>query len=388
MKVLFYRYGSICEPDMIEAFKTLNITVFEEDTEIRQKSIAPEVRIQLLAEQILTHQVPLVFSINYFPYISEVCQRLNVIYACLSVDCPVLELFSASIRNSCNRIFLFDYHQYLQFKDENPSCIFYLPLGTNVDRWDACLDAAPVSEWLYDVSFIGSLYNEKSPYQRLPLSDFDRGFGNGLIEAQLKLPGLGLIEEALTPELIRAMKASAEFHSLPDAFTDTDAYVAANYFLGMQASALERMRTLNALAESFQIDLFTRSDVSGIKGVHCHGGVSTHQEMPQIFYRSKINLNITIRSIQTGLSQRVWDVLGCRGFLLSNYQEEIPEYLQIGTHLDCYENIAELKEKIAFYLAHEDIRMEIATQGYQVVKEKHTCLRRVVGMLNLIFSDP
>ena len=90
MKLLFYRYGSICEPDIIEAFKTLNITVFEEDTEIRQKSIAPDVRIQLLAEQILTHQVPLVFSINYFPYISEVCQRLNVIYACLSVDCPVL----------------------------------------------------------------------------------------------------------------------------------------------------------------------------------------------------------------------------------------------------------------------------------------------------------
>ena len=145
MKLLFYRYGSICEPDIIEAFKTLNITVFEEDTEIRQKSIAPDVRIQLLAEQILTHQVPLVFSINYFPYISEVCQRLNVIYACLSVDCPVLELFSASIRNSCNRIFLFDYHQYLQFKDENPSCIFYLPLGTNVDRWDSCLGADPAS---------------------------------------------------------------------------------------------------------------------------------------------------------------------------------------------------------------------------------------------------
>ena len=181
MKLLFYRYGSICEPDMIEAFKTLNITVFEEDTEIHQKSIAPEVRIQLLAEQILTHQVPLVFSINYFPYISEICQRLNVIYACLSVDCPVLELFSASIRNSCNRIFLFDYHQYLQFKDENPSCIFYLPLGTNVDRWDSCLGADPASEWLYDVSFIGSLYNEKSPYQRLPLSDFNRGFGDGLI---------------------------------------------------------------------------------------------------------------------------------------------------------------------------------------------------------------
>ena len=399
MKLLFHRYGSICEPDIIEAFKALNITVLEEDMEIHQKSIAPEERIRFLAEQILTQQVSLVFSINYFPYISEVCQRLNVIYACLSVDCPVLELFSSSIRNSCNRIFLFDYHQYLQFKDENPSCIFYLPLGTNVDRWDACLSAKNNSEdstWLYDVSFIGSLYSEKSPYEHLPLSDFDRGYADGLMKAQLKLSGLSLVEESLTPALISALKdaasapddRSAGFHVLPDAFADTDAYVAANYFLGMHISALERTRILNSLAKRFKVDLFTRSDVSCLEGVHCHDGVSTHHEMPQIFYHSKINLNITIRSIQTGLSQRIWDVLGCRGFLLSNYQDEIPEYLQIGTDLDCYESISELKEKIEFYLTHEETRMEIAEHGYQTVKEKHTCLRRVVGMLNIIFSDP
>ena len=56
--------------------------------------------------------------------------------------------------------------------------------------------------------------------------------------------------------------------------------------------------------------------------------------------------------------------------------------------LDCYESISELKEKIEFYLTHEETRMEIAEHGYQTVKEKHTCLRRVVGMLNIIFSDP
>ena len=61
-----------------------------------------------------------------------------------------------------------------------------------------------------------------------------------------------------------------------------------------------RIRTLNALAENFQLDLFTRSDTSPLKKVHCHGGVSTHTQMPEIFYRSKINLNITMRPIQTG----------------------------------------------------------------------------------------
>lgn len=398
MNILFYRYGSICEPDLIDAFKSLQITVIEEDTEIYQKSIEPEVRIRRLAEQLLTHQISFVFSINFFPYISEICQRLNVIYASLSVDCPVLELFSRSIRNSCNRIFLFDYHQYEQFRGENPDCIFYLPLGTNTDRWDKCLSsllAEGDDQWKYDISFVGSLYNEKSPYDHLPLSDFDRGFADGLIEAQLKLPGLSLIEESLSKDLITALKGacessvgnSAQFHTLPDAFTDTDSYVAANYFCGMRISELERIRTLNALAESFRVDLFTRSNTGDLKNVHCHGGVSTHEEMPRIFYQSRINLNITMRPIQTGLSQRVWDVLGCQGFLLCNYQAEIPEYFQIGSDLDCYENLTDLKEKVAFYLAHDDIRKEIASHGYQTVKENHTCLHRVIAMLNLIYPS-
>lgn len=93
MNILFHRYGSICEPDIMEAFQSLNFTVIEEDLEISQKSIDGEKRVSILAEKILTENPVFVFSINYFPYISEICQRLHVLYVCLSVDCPVLELF-------------------------------------------------------------------------------------------------------------------------------------------------------------------------------------------------------------------------------------------------------------------------------------------------------
>lgn len=398
MEIIFHRYGSICEPDIMEAFQSLGLTVIEEDAEIYQKSIEPEKRISMLAEAILTHQTSFVFSINYFPYISQVCERLHVLYLCLSVDCPVLELFSETIRNGCNRIFLFDYEQYEQIREENPDNIFYLPLGANVARWDqvisGLLEKYPLVQqrYLYDVSFVGSLYTEKSPYQSLPLSAFDRGFGDGLIEAQLKLPGLSLIQKALTPSFLAALKkASPEtFSVMPDAFQNIDAYIAANQLLGMRISELERIRTLNLLTGSFPVDLFTRSDSSCLTGVRVHGGVSTHLEMPEVFFRSKINLNITIRSIQTGLSQRVWDILGCRGFLLSNYQAEIPEYFTIGQDLDCFENAAELKEKVAYYLAHDERRQEIASRGYETVKEKHTCLNRVLSMLQTVFtsSDP
>lgn len=401
MEILFHRYGSICEPDIIEAFQSLGLTVTEEDSEIYEKNIPADTRIKVLAEKILLSKPAFVFSINYFPYISEICQKLNVLYVCLSVDCPVLEFFSDSIHNSCNRIFLFDYNQYLQFKDENPECIFYLPLGTNTDRWDEVLADAGNSNgkndakhWLYDVSLVGSLYTEKSPYDDLALSEFDRGFADGLVESQLKFSGLDLVNEVLSDQLVQELKSAksrmADNHwdryTLADSFTDTDKYVAANYYLGMRVSQLERIRLLNMLAKDFKVELFTRSDASALENVKVHGGVSTHKEMPEIFNRSKINLNITIRPIQTGLSQRVWDVLGCRGFLLTNYQMEIPEYLQVGADLDCYESPAELKEKVAYYLSHEEERMEIAHHGYEAVKNKHTCRHRVAEILKIVLT--
>lgn len=398
MEILFHRYGSICEPDIIEAFQSLGISVLEEDSEIYEKNIPSETRIKVLAEQILLNKPAFVFSINYFPYISEVCQKLNVLYVCLSVDCPVLEFFSDSIHNGCNRIFLFDYNQYLQFKDENPDCIFYLPLGTNIDRWDSLLsgdrDKNDAKRWLYDVSLVGSLYTEKSPYDDLLMPEFERGFTDGLVEAQLKFPGLDLINEVLADKQVQAIKTAMaekkgahwERYMLADAYTDTNKYVATNYYLGMRVSQIERIRLLNMLAKEFLVELFTRSDASALNGVHVHGGVSTHKEMPEIFNKSKINLNITIRPIQTGLSQRVWDVLGCGGFLLTNYQMEIPEYLQVGVDLDCFESPAELKEKVAYYLTHEEKRMEIARHGYETVKSKHTCRHRVAEILKIVLT--
>lgn len=394
MEIIFYRYGSICEPDIMDAMKACGLTIIEEKTEILHKSISSESRIRILGELILSHHPAFVFSINYFPHISEICQRTDSLYVALSVDCPVLELFHTSIHNPCNRIFLFDYAQYQRFYPENPSCIFYLPLAANTDRWDKVITALTDSDqqtYSCDVSFIGSLYTEKSPLASLPLDYSVRGYIDGLIDAQLCVSDYNFLEELLPTGLISELKtADQNFLSIDHSFEDTSAYVAANYYLSMQASSLERIRLLSELGKQFSLDLYTRSNTDVFlnnTGIHCRGGVSTHTEMPKVFYYSKINLNITMRSIQTGLSQRIWDILGCRGFLLSNYQSEIPEYFTIGKDLDCYETLSELKEKIAFYLTHEEKRKEISLHGYQTTVSHHTYIHRVYQILKTIFPN-
>ncbi len=393
MEILFYRYNSICEPNILKVFTDFGITVHVEATEIYDKSVTPRQCAEKVTQHILSHPLAFVFSINFFPAISYTCERLKVPYVCWSVDSPVPELFSNALKNSYNRIFLFDRTQYEFFSPVNPSCIYYLPLATNVKRWEQTVLAMTDEDYetyRADVSFVGSLYTEKCPYDTLrrSLSAYTQGFVDGLIEAQLKIYGCNVIPDNLTDRVIQEIAAAdPNFYKGEDTYGDTDRYLTAHQYIGMKLAAVERERTLNRLAEHFEVTLYTRSDTSALPKVHCKGGVSTLTEMPKVFQASKINLNMTIRPIETGLSLRVWDILGCGGFLLTNYQAEIPDYFVIGKDLETYDSMEELESKIQYYLTHEEERVEIAINGYEKVAKHHTYEIRLAQMFQVLTEN-
>ena len=109
LNILFYRYGSICEPDIIESFQTLGYTVYEHDTEIYDKNPVVGQIVNSISEFIQLHSIDCIFSINFFPILSEICKIYRIRYISWVVDAPVLELYAPSIKNTCNRTFIFDY---------------------------------------------------------------------------------------------------------------------------------------------------------------------------------------------------------------------------------------------------------------------------------------
>ncbi|MDE6213275.1 MAG: glycosyltransferase, partial [Lachnospiraceae bacterium] len=87
------------------------------------------------------------------------------------------------------------------------------------------------------------------------------------------------------------------------------------------------------------------------------------------------------------ISLRIWDILGCGGFLPTNYQSELPEYFEIGKDLETYESMAELEDKVGYYLTHEDERMEIAIRGCEKVARYHTYETRLAQMIKILTED-
>ncbi len=411
MEILFYRYNSICEPDIIQVFEGFGITVHTEEMEMTDKAVTPKQCAARVTEWIMERRLAFVFSINFFPAISYTCNHFKVPYVCWSVDSPVPELFSNALKNEWNRIFLFDRAQYEFFHPVNADRIFYLPLATNVKRWENIIlnmTDDDFAKYGCDVSFVGSLYTEKCRYDELLkcsspitgkttgavsgigeniISQYTRGFVDGLMEAQLKIYGCNFISDNLTDRVIREIAdADPDFYKAADTYADTDRYLVAHQYIGMKLAAVERERTLNRLAEHFHVTLYTRSDTSPLRNVHCKGGANTLTEMPRIFHASKVNLNMTMRPIETGLSLRIWDILGCGGFLLTNYQTEIPAYFEIGKDLETYESMEELEQKVQYYLSHEAERIEIAINGCEKVAKYHTYEQRLAEMIKILNS--
>lgn len=390
MEILFYRYNSICEPDIMQVFTDFGITVHTEDMEITDKHVTPSQCSSKVMEWILGHPLAFVFSINFFPAISYTCNRFHVPYVCWSVDSPVAELFSNALQNEWNRIFLFDHAQYEFFHPYNPEHIYYLPLATNVKRWEkVILDMTEDDFRRYgsDVSFVGSLYTEKCRYDQIAasLSEYTQGYVNGLLQAQMQVYGYNFIYDTLPERVIaEIVSADPDFYKGEDVFLDTDRYLTAHQYIGMKLAAVERQELLRTLSEHFHVALYTHSDTGMLPKIHAMGGASTLTEMPKIFHASKINLNITMRPIETGLSLRIWDVLGCGGFLLTNYQAEIPEYFEIGKDLEVYESKKDLIDKVDYYLHHDAERMEIALNGYEKTAAYHTYEMRLAQMIQIL----
>ena len=80
MNILFYRYGSICEPDLIAAFREYGITVYESDDEITEltfcvncfclssSSCEPTLSARLYLSAIIRSFSALISSLTYPKY--------------------------------------------------------------------------------------------------------------------------------------------------------------------------------------------------------------------------------------------------------------------------------------------------------------------------------
>ena len=127
----------------------------------------------------------------------------------------------------------------------------------------------------------------------------------------------------------------------------------------------ERAEWLGRLSKKFKVGIF--SNIFG-------------EETVKVWNQTKIAFN---RSFSGDLNHRVFEVMGCGTFLLTDsVQNGFPDLFTDGNQLATYSNYDELESKVAYYLEHDDEREEIARRGHQDALDKHTYYHRAKTLVD------
>ncbi len=383
MKFLLYRwqaYNQMALEDAliklghkIDTF-TCEIGNIEEDKEFEAK----------LVGYLAGHGYDAVISINYFPVIAKSCSRAECKYISWTCDSPMLALYTKSVFLPSNYIFVFDRQVYYEFKAMGVKNIWYLPLAVDVMRNDYVLKDYTGKEYQSDVSFVGSLYEKNRYDEMVYMPDYIRGYFDALMNVQMEIYGDNFFERMISGEIEEQLEGKAVDIS-GDEFIGTPALIVANTTLGMKLAALERRKILNMVSRKIRdTKIYTESSTNDLPLVKNMGKVDYIYDMPKVFASSKINLNITLRNIKTGIPLRIWDILGAGGFVLTNFQAELLDFFEQGKHLVWYDSHSDMMDKIIYYLSHDKERAEIAREGNLLVRRKHTMEMRVKELVKTV----
>ena len=395
-KILFMNWKSYGNEDILDAFAHLG------DLPDGKKGSIPEVILYSFQNtdkrddpvfedrfscDLKKESPDFVFSFNFYPLISKVCQKNGIKYVAWVYDNPHISLYSYTLINSCNYVFLFDYQMYSYFAAQGIKTVYYLPLAASVRRLDTMRPGREERKrFAASVSFVGAMYTEAHTfYDRMEpgLDAYTRGYLRGIMAAQMQIDGMNFVEECLTQEVLGGMMKALPAPPNPDG-VETSAYIYAQYMINRKITSLERTQIIRQIGEKYPVKLYTKDKCYEAPGIMNCGKIDYYDVMPYIFKCSAINLNITLRSIQKGIPLRAYDIMGCRGFLLTNFQEDFLRFFTPGEDFVYYESRQDLMDKIQYYLEHEEERMRIAESAHRKIAQDHTYDVRIRQILETL----
>ncbi|MBR0093363.1 MAG: glycosyltransferase [Lachnospiraceae bacterium] len=321
----------------------------------------------------------LVFSTNFLPVVAFFCQAQNVKYISWSYDCPLNLETEEGFDLPCNYIFLYDRMQVKDYRALGLDTVYHLPLAVNCERLRGTQkDPA----FACDVSFMGTLYESTLPLFKSHMGEYEKGYLDALVKLQTDLYGTWLVDEMLTDAFVEAVNRQYRKTISKDALQLTKKQL--SWSVATQITHINRISLLRLLSARADVLLCT-NDLSDaerelLPGLRLHDRIDYIREMPRLFVSSKINLNISLRAIQTGIPLRALDVMGCGGFLLSNYQEEMAELLVPDEEVVLYESLEDAVEKSLYYLAHDAERERIAKAGLARMQQDFRYEDRIKAM--------
>ena len=383
MHILFFQWNAFMQKGIETAFNRLNIS-YEKFFYIFSDWDYDDKFCKLFNDKLNSSpDIDVVFSVNFSPLISDICNARGIIYISWIYDAPLHIRKTVSLMNSVNRMYFFDRIQAEHYQKQGILNVHHMPLasdtyifsdeGINETINNRLSKKEPVffnptsiadNDYQCDVSFIGKLYKSDYAYLCTPLNQYYRGYLEGILNAQQNIYGAYLLDDLLTDTLLEELNS---FYLKASKGTFSVTKEELEFALACEITSRERVTALALLQNRCHVNLYSGDKDERLTHINQLGYVDYYTQMPKVFRNSKINLNISLKIIQSGIPLRILDILASGGFLITNYQPELLEYFEPGIDLIIYEDIPDLILKVQYYLANDDERNIIAQNGYNKV---------------------
>ena len=382
MRILFFQWHSFMNRGIEAALKKMQIS-YETFYYNFQDWEKDEQFLEQFDARVTQGEWDMVLSVDYSPLIAQVCHDRQIVYAAWIYDSPIHIHSTQEMMYTTTYLFCFDRGQVQEYAQKGIQA-YHLPLAANPKQFlKEKISAADRKKYRSQVSLVGNLYKTDYTYYSGPLDAYQRGYLDGIVNAQGKVYGAYFVPELLTDALLQGMN---ERYAKASNGTASITKPELEYMLACEVTSRERYIALAVLSNHFQVKHYSAQSDERLSKVEFMGYADYYHEMPKIFQLSDVNLNISLKTIRSGIPLRCMDVLACGGFLLSNYQEELAEYFRLGEELVTYGDLEELVYLADFYLKDEARRKQIARCGQERIRQDFTYEKALKKIFNVCTS--
>ncbi|WP_300881627.1 glycosyltransferase [uncultured Desulfovibrio sp.] len=351
-------------------------------------ALACEDFIQQLLEAVLSFRPDCCITLNHMGVdvegvLMELLARLQLPLASWFVDNPhlIIHLYTRCV-SPWTALFTWDADNIDSLRQTGFEHVFYLPLGTDTERFSPRRAAAP-DAWKADISFVGNsmLYKVGGRLK------------NGRFPRELLLP----FRKIATAFMNSEQRSVADFlrRSFPDVYAsyaalpDNEARLAYETAITWQATRLYRNGCVRRLLPFHPLIVGDR----GWRVEFRHeprqprylDALSYYAELPAFYGHSAINFNCTSKQMKGAVNQRVFDVPAAGAFVLTDWRPQMEQLFE-PEEMACYHDPEEIPDLTRYYLAHPLERRKMAAAGRRRVLACHTWEHRLQVLLEQMRS--
>jgi len=329
-----------------------------------------------------------VVGINYTQGLAQACRDLELRLLIWEIDPATDALTPCDPPADHAHIFSYRRAQLPVYAAAGFPKASYLPLAANPDRrFPVELEGEDADHYKSPLAFVGaSMLNQANQFRELLIAEYCLWRGGSPTEARdTCCLYLEAMRSAHRDDLTRSHVATLLDEAMPE-------------FMAAMRSRPDKPDPVILASEMTAADKrLVYVSKLGPLGVHVWGdkgwspteehgtvyrGRAGHRfELNKIYCGAGINIDIGRIYQNDMVTMRVFDVMACGGFVLTERNDALLELFTEGVELDCYTSLQELVEKAEHYIKNPDEAAAIAARGLDAVLAHHTIRGRVETML-------